>query len=169
VEASTATTDTTAPGETAETGTEAPAPAEGTPGAETSTETSDERDEGGKFLSREAASYRRRLRETEQERDELRTQLDRLQTAEVERIAGTGLQVPADIWSFGAELANLRDEDGNIDAEAVGGLVKEITHDRPGLAARPVGDLGIGRGNSATASTQAPKPGLSQLLKPGHR
>jgi hypothetical protein len=40
--------------------------------AETSAETIGERDEGGHYLSREAASYRRRLRETETERDQLR-------------------------------------------------------------------------------------------------
>jgi hypothetical protein len=37
--------------------------------------------------SREAANYRRRLRATEIERDQLRDQLDRVQRAEVERRA----------------------------------------------------------------------------------
>jgi hypothetical protein len=141
-----------------------------TPAESPDEQTGDERDEGGRDLSREAASYRRRLRETETERDQLRAQLDRIQTAEVERLASAaGLQVPGDVWTFGAELANLRGEDGGIDTEAVNGLVGEIVKDRPGLAARPVGDLGIGRGASAAGMTHTPEVGLSQLLKPGWR
>ena len=128
----------------------------------------DERDETGRYLSREAASYRRRLRETETERDQLREQLDRLQRAEVERLASAaGLQMAADVWTFGAELEHLRTEDGSIDSETVNGLVADIVKDRPGLQARPVGDLGIGRGASASSLRTGPKVGLSQLLKPG--
>ena len=64
-----------------------------------------ERGEDGRILSREAATYRRRLRDTESERDQLREQLDRLQRAEVERLASAnGLAVPADVWPFGASL-----------------------------------------------------------------
>jgi hypothetical protein len=127
-----------------------------------------ERDEQGRYLSREAASYRRRLRETETERDQLRTRLESYERAEVERLAGgAGLQVAGDIWTFGATLETLRGEDGSIDSEAVDGLVKEIVHDRPGLQARVVGDLGIGRGSAAAGTPPAPEVGLSQLLKPG--
>jgi hypothetical protein len=165
VEASTA---TTAPPEATEPAVEAPAPdaetqpPEGEPG--------DERDESGRFLSREAASYRRRLRETEQERDGLRERLDGYERAEVERIAGdAGLQVPGDVWTFGATLDTLRGEDGAIDNEAVSGLVGEIVKDRPGLQARPVADLGIGRGASAAGTTSTPEVGLSALLKPERR
>jgi hypothetical protein len=172
MEASTA---TTTPAEPAEPATDAPGGSEASSAAAVgdmhtshdAEETGDERDESGRYLSREAASYRRRLRETEHEHDELRTQLDRLQTGEVERLAGdAGLQVPGDIWSFGAELANLRGEDGGIDQEAVSGLVGEIVKDRPGLQARPTGDIGIGRGAGATGTRTEQTVGLSQLLKP---
>jgi hypothetical protein len=133
-------------------------------------ETSDERDESGRYLSREAAGYRRRLRETETERDDLRSRLESYERTEVERLAGdAGLQVPADIWQFGASLETLRGEDGGIDPEAVSGLVGEIVKDRPGLQARPVGDLGIGRGSGAAGSATAPEIGLSALLKPERR
>jgi hypothetical protein len=133
-------------------------------------ETGDERDESGRYLSREAAGYRRRLRETETERDQLRTRLEGYERAEVERLAGdAGLQVPADVWTFGATLDTLRGEDGGIDTEAVSGLVGEIVKDRPGLQPRPVGDLGIGRGAAAAGTTRAPEVGLSALLKPGRR
>jgi hypothetical protein len=168
MEAATTATETETPTEPAEGGGEAPAPAEGT--AETGGETTGERDEGGRYLSREAAGYRRRLRETETERDQLRAQLDRHQTVEVERLAGNaGLQVPSDVWQFGASLDTLRGEDGGIDHEAVSGLVGEIVKDRPGLQARPVGDLGIGKGSAAAGTTTTPDVGLSALLKPGGR
>ena len=96
--------------------------------------------------------------------------LDRLQTAEVERLAGdAGLQVPGEVWQFGATLDTLRGDDGGIDQEAVSSLVGEIVKDRPGLQAQPVGDLGIGRGASAAGMTRAPEVGLSALLKPEGR
>lgn len=123
--------------------------------------TSEERDESGKFLSREAANYRHRLRETEAERDELRTRLENYERREVERLAGSaGLQVPGDVWTFGAELQNLRGEDGAIDPETVSGLVAEIVKNRPGLRSQATGDLGIGRGASAAGMT-SPKVGLA--------
>jgi hypothetical protein len=85
----------------------------------------------------------------------------------VERLASdAGLQVPRDVWQFGASLDTLRGEDGGIDQEAVSGLVGEIVKDRPGLQAQPVGDLGIGCGNSAASGVRAPEVGLSALLKP---
>lgn len=161
---------TTTPPEPPEAGTEAHSPPQADQGNGQAPEVeSDERDESGRYLSREAASYRRRLRDTEQERDQLRERLERYERAEVERLASAaGLQVAGDVWQFGAELEHLRTEDGSIDAETVKGLVADIVKDRPGLQARPVGDFGIGRGASASITRAMPKPGLSQLLKPGH-
>ena len=117
--------------------------------------------------SRERTNYRRRLRETEAERDQLRAQVDGLQRSEVERLAAqAGLAVPGDVWSFGASLETLRGESGDIDAEAVNIVVGDIVASRPGLAAVKPGDLGLGRGAAATSRTNHPKVGLSQLLKP---
>jgi hypothetical protein len=133
-------------------------------------ETDDERDEQGRYLSREAASYRRRLRDAEAERDDLRGRLEGYERAEVERLAGdAGLQVPGDVWTFGASLDTLRGEDGGIDSESVHELATSILKDRPGLAQRPAGDLGIGRGAAAAGTTHAPEVGLSALLKPERR
>jgi hypothetical protein len=169
MEAATRATATEAPAEPVEAASErvvAASPDAGEAGAETS----GERDESGRYLSREAANYRRRLRETETERDELRARLDRVQSAEVERLAGAaGLQVPGDVWTFGASLETLRGEDGGIDSDAVSGLVGEIVKDRPGLQARPAGDLGIGRGAATAGTMRAPEVGLSALFKPGGR
>lgn len=123
-----------------------------------------ERDESGRYLSREAASYRRRLRQTEGERDRLREQVDALQRAEVERLASAaGLAVAADVWQFGATLETLRTETGDVDAETVTGLVAEIVRDRPGLR-QATGDVGFGRGGAASG-TRKPTIGLSALLK----
>jgi hypothetical protein len=108
------------------------------------------------------------MRDTEQERDQLRECLEGYERQEVERLAGSaGLQVPGDIWLYGASVDTLRGEDGSIDHESVKGLVNEIVKDRPGLQAKPTGDLGIGKGAAAAGTSTAPEIGLSQLLKPG--
>jgi hypothetical protein len=143
------------------------APTPQTPAGDAASLEDGERDETGRSLSREAASYRRRLRETEAQRDALREQLDRIQTADVERIASaSGLAVAGGVWQLGASLEALRSDDGTIDVETVERLVADILRDRPGLQTRPVGDVGIGRGGDALP-TRGPKVGLSALLKPG--
>jgi hypothetical protein len=172
MEAATTTPATETLGEPAEAGSEAPAASE-QPSAnaeDQQPEPGDERDEQGRYLSREAASYRRRLREAEGERDSLRERLEGYERDHVERLAGAaGLQMPGDVWTFGATLDTLRGENGAIDNEAVNGLVGEIVNDRPGLRAQPVGDLGIGRGAAAAGTVQTPEVGLSALLKPERR
>ena len=91
-----------------------------------------------------------------------------MQSAEVERLAaGAGLAVASDIWLHGATVDRMRAEDGSIDAETVSGLVADLLKDRPGLQARPTGDIGIGRGATAAGIRQPEKIGLSALLKPG--
>ena len=121
-----------------------------------------ERDEQGRILSREAAGYRRRLRETEAERDTLREQLDRLQRSEVERLAsGAGLAVAGDVWVHGAELENLRTEDGSIDGDTVTALVGDMLKSRPGLKAQPVGSVGIGKGGNGIRPNEV---GLANLF-----
>lgn len=119
------------------------------------------------MLSREAASYRRQLRDTQAERDSLSEQLQRVQRAEIERLAGAArLAQPSDLWTFGGDLSALVQADGLIDAEAVAGLVEGILKARPGLQAPVIGDLGIGRGDTAAGRRRYPQPGLSKLLKP---
>ena len=103
-------------------------------------------------------------------RDRLQEQLDRLQRAEVERLAGqAGLAVAGDVWQFGATLDTLRGEDGTIDAETVTGVVDAIVSDRPGLQAPKMGSFRVGEGSTAAGRSRGPTPGLSQLLKPGQR
>ena len=92
-------------------------------------ETADERDEEtGRYLSREAARYRTRLRETEAERDQLRERLERYERAEVERLASAaGLAVPADLWALGTQIEHCRAEDGSIDAETVSASMSPVS------------------------------------------
>ena len=68
---------------------------------------------------REAARYRRALRETESERDGLRGRVTALQRSEVQRIASEVLQVPASIWTSGVQLDALLSEDGSVDPTLV--------------------------------------------------
>jgi len=67
----------------------------------------------------EAARYRRRLRDTEAERDQLRGRVEHLQRGEIERLAAGRLTDPADIWRDGAQLADLTNDDGHIDPAKV--------------------------------------------------
>lgn len=73
--------------------------------------------------SGEAAKYRRRLRDTEAERDTLRQRVEHMQRAEIERLAAGKLADPADVWRDGAKLADLLDDTGNIDPDKVNGTV----------------------------------------------
>lgn len=143
------------------------APVEEPPEVEAATEPAD-----AELRSREAASYRTRLRAAEQQLGErdgviagLRDELDRLHRAEAERVAAQeGMAVPPDLWTLHA-LADLRDDDGRLDAERVTATVRDV------LAARPTwrreqGDLGAGPRDS---SSKPQPPGLSTLLKPGRR
>jgi hypothetical protein len=101
---------------------DAGAPADGTvdteaPEADT-TDPADTADQA-ESPSRREARYRRQLREAEAERDQLAAQLDALRRAEVERIAADHLTKPQALWTAGAELNDLLDDSGLVDAERV--------------------------------------------------
>lgn len=88
--------------------------------------------------NREAARYRRQLRQTESERDTLRERLTALQRAEVERLAGTTgakLAAPSAIWADGVQLDDLLDQDGRVDPERVTAAAEQAA-ERLGLARR---------------------------------
>lgn len=74
--------------------------------------------------NKEAAKYRRRLRETETERDTLRGRIEAMQRAEVERLTTDAGIKPAALWASGADLSALLTEEGTVDpakvTEAVG-------------------------------------------------
>lgn len=118
-----------------------------------------EGDQGGTGdpANTEAATYRRRLRETETERDGLRERLERHQQREIERVAGEELSAPGDLLALGGkQLAELLAENGDVDADAVRAIARELTTARPGLrsveAARRGGGIGGGRIPAGKAS-----------------
>ena len=121
--------------------------------------------------SEEAKRYRTRLREAEAqvaERDgviaALRSRLDDVDRAEVERHAeARGMVKADDLWTVAA-LADLRGEDGTLDEAKVTARVDEVLRDRPHWR-RPSVDLGAGpRGGHGPR-----EPGLSDLLKARRR
>lgn len=68
---------------------------------------------------REAARYRRQLRDTEAERDTLTAQVDAMRRAEVERIAASTVQNPRALWSAGTEVDDLLTAEGTVDPDKV--------------------------------------------------
>ncbi len=132
-------------------------------GADATDESADSGDSAK--LRKEAARYRRSLRDTEAERDNLRGRLDVLQRAEVERIAtADGLAVPGDFWLAGVDLAELLDDGGNVALGKVREAVAAILVDRPHWRrAAPVGfDGGVRQPAPAGVSMQ-------QILQGGKR
>ena len=80
----------------------------------------DQQDTDNSGPGREAARYRRRLRDTEAERDTLAEQVTTLQRASVaQHLTRYGMK--ADLfWASGVELADVLAEDGTPDPDALG-------------------------------------------------
>ncbi|WP_237071883.1 hypothetical protein [Mycobacterium avium] len=76
--------------------------------------------------------------EARQERDAALARVEQLQTRELLRLAGEHLAQPADLLALGeVTLAELLDDDGNIDPEAVAEAAAALVESRPGLARNP--------------------------------
>lgn len=108
----------------------------------------------------EAAHRRRQLRAVEAERDVLRTRVQTLQRAEIERTVGTRLVSPADLWLTTDPAALLTD--GEIDPELVARAVDTAVKDRPHWA-RPAPDFDAG----VRGSFSADPPGFGAAVKQG--
>lgn len=68
----------------------------------------------------EAAGYRRRLRDTEAERDGLLARVETMQRNEIDRTIRVEHRIePRAVWSNGAELADLLDDDGAPDSAKI--------------------------------------------------
>jgi hypothetical protein len=114
-------------------GTESPSGTETT--REDSSAAGNRADESGRSGNSEAAKYRRQLRDAEEERDALASRVESHQRREVEQLAGA-LAQPGDLFTLGdVTVADLLDENGEIDAETVAAKVAELLESRPGLAA----------------------------------
>lgn len=88
----------------------------------------------------EAAAYRRRLRDTEgerdtlaAERDQLRARLDDRQRADVETLAGQRLRDGSDLWTA-TTLTDLLDEEGEVDPALVAQAVDQLAAAKPHYA-----------------------------------
>jgi hypothetical protein len=92
------------------------------------------------------ATYRKRAVEAEARADALQTRLDTmLRSAVVALAEERGLAVGADLFDVGkADLADLLDSDGNVDASVVNDLADTLVSARPGLRRRtPRADQGM--------------------------
>lgn len=91
------------------------------PAAESTDQTTETESPEQESSNREAAKYRRQLRDTEAERDTLAQRVEAMQRAEVERLAGSTHRIaqPAALWASGATLHDLLGEDGHVDPEKV--------------------------------------------------
>jgi len=97
----------------------------------------------------EAAAYRRRLRDTEgerdtlaAERDQLRARLDDRQRADVEALAGQRLRDGSDLWNA-TTLADLLTEEGEVDPALVTQAVDQLAGAKPHyVRSAPSFDLG---------------------------
>lgn len=101
--------------------------------------------------NKEAAKYRRRLRDAETERDALAEQLTNMRRADAERLASQHLAKPAGLWAAGVEIADLLDDTGTIDPAKVTEAAKQAA-DALGLALPPPGNYAAREGNNPAAA-----------------
>ncbi len=95
---------------------------------------------------REAAKYRRQLRDAEATRDTLAARVQKYQTAEAERVAaGPGRLLDAsDLWRV-TDLADVLGDDGELDPAKVNAAVDKLLEDKPHYGAPQTSlDLDLG-------------------------
>ncbi len=123
---------------------------------------------GEAHQSNKEARYRVERNEARAERDALAQRVERMQRAEVERLAADALSHPADLFSLsGNGLADYLTDDGDVDANKVAADVAEILAERPGLRKRMPGyDPSQGYGGRPERKREAT---LADLIKtPAH-
>jgi hypothetical protein len=81
-------------------------------------------------LRREAANWRHQLREAETERDGLRTQVEGLQKAEVERLAADLFTDPSDVWAV-IDLNGLKGDDGLVSTDRATAELQQLAERKP--------------------------------------
>jgi hypothetical protein len=115
-------------------------------------------------LRREAAQWRRRLRDAETERDALREQVDSRDRTDAERLAAQQLQAGADLWAGGVQLSDLRSEGGALDPELVQQAAGRVVEQHPHWRRSSPGFDG-----GARALPPEPPPSFGQALKAQRR
>lgn len=107
--------------------------------------------------------YRLELRAAEAQRDALADRVERMQTRELERIAGESISNPADLLKLtGKSVADFIGEDGELDTELVTEAATELLSSRPGLKKNaPAFDPTQGLGGNGQPK---PEPSWGALL-----
>ncbi|WP_255783414.1 hypothetical protein [Mycobacteroides abscessus] len=114
---------------------------------DTTTEDDADSDDSGDKSGREAAKYRRRLRETEAQRDTLAAQLSALRQGVIDDIAASAGVDPKLLAANGYELSSFLDEDGKIIRAKVDEAIQAtVTAFRISTSSRPAPDPAFGRG-----------------------
>ena len=116
--------------------------------------------------SREAAKYRRQLRDAEAQREQISAERDQLgerlaamQRAEAERLAVEHLADGADMWRDGLELSAVLDEDGNLDPSKVAAAARAARKAHPHWAAPQPRKGHPRRGQLMSGATGSDGPG----------
>jgi len=116
---------------------------------------------------RDAAKYRRQLREVEADRDQLRTVVASLQKAEAERLAGVANLKPAALWASGAGLADLLAADGTVDPDKVTAAAK-TAKELLGIVGLPAAPPASGQGNVGSPAIFGATNAFEDAFKPRH-
>lgn len=105
--------------------------------------------------NKEAAKYRVKLRETETKLAAAEERIMTLMKRAAESHVADKLSVPTDLWDVGkANIADLLDDNGDLDTGALDDLVGEMLSARPGLGPVRWGDVGVSgqRGSDDSSS-----------------
>ena len=141
-------TTTTPPADTGD-----PAP-EGTPDPDTGPEVANDTEDGG--ANREAAKYRRQLRDSQAQVTALTEALAGYRRQEVEALAGEILSVGADLLDLGTtKVGEFYSADGVLDKEAVAAAAKAIAASHPRLS-KPPSTEPLNWGNASGNATGMP-------------
>lgn len=104
-------------------------------------------EESSREAHRDAAKYRGQLRDAE-------ARIERMQRAEIERLAGESLAMPGDLFSLsGNDVADYLNDNGDVDPAKVDADLAAILTERPGLK-RPAPAADRSQGLGATAETR---------------
>ncbi|WP_301130116.1 hypothetical protein [Streptomyces cacaoi] len=113
--------------------------------------------------NKEAAKYRVKLRETEAKLAAAEERVMALMKRAAEAHVKDKLSVPADLWDVGkANIADLLDDNGDLDTDALDDLVGDILSARPGLGPVRWGDVGV---SGQRGSDDSSSPSWADALK----
>ncbi|MFE2261394.1 hypothetical protein [Streptomyces griseosporeus] len=120
----------------------------------------------GNPANREAAKYRRQLRETEAKLSAAEERVNRLLRKAIEDQVSSKLAVPADLFDVGkVELSDLLDADGYPDSETIDAAADALLKQRPHLSARPMPWPSVHGGTEDEDDEEAPTRTWTEALR----